>query len=472
MVDEKILDEYLREKIREKKLSGVAVAVKGPDGFAFERGYGVRDAAMTCAPDGNTIFGIASMGKSMVALSCAILAVEGRLSLDDPVSQYIPEFRVPGNPKEAVTIRHLATHTAGIPPMEPLEWSIAANTPGRDSEWAREMKRTAPNKMENIGQIIDYIAHCPYPTLGGAGEYMSYSNEGYAILCCIVDAAAGMSLEAFLDERIFGPLGMTRSTLDPDGSRAKRIAADGNITALFEENEDGTLEADEQWSILPPFRGCACVKSTAHDMARYYQCLASGGKLDGVQVLPAEAVELMIGQGFALQEKEVYCLGLNKRREDGHVYCEHSGGLHGVSSEGGLLKGEDYGFAVLCNEGDRDVTELLWTLYNWVLGYPLDRDHYWLHPVKTAFTEPEMLLGNYICHEGCPVTAEVYLEDGSLTVKKQGQVCTLVFCGETWFQLFDGQGHYAGRMHFLVRDGKAWGVQVYTRIYQRMEEKQ
>lgn len=470
MLDERIIDEYLKEKVKQKNLSGVAVAVRGPEGFSFERGYGFRDMAMTCAPDGNTIFGIASMGKSMAALSCAILAAEGKLSLDDPVSKYIPDFRVPGNPKDAVTIRHLAMHTAGIPPMEPLEWSIAVNTPGRENDWAREMKRTAPNKMETIEQIIDYIAHCPYPTLGGSGEYMSYSNEGYAVLCYVVDAAAGISLEDFLDERIFKPLGMTRSTLDLDASRARKIAADGNITALFEEKEDKTLEADEQWSILPPFRACACVKSTAHDMARYYQCLSDGGRLDGVQVLPEKAVELMIGSGFPEQEKAFYCLGLNKRAEDGHVYCEHSGGLHGVSSEGGLLKGENYGFAVLCNEGDCDVTDLIWALYNWVLGYPLDREHYWLHPAGVSFSEPQMLLGSYICHEGVPATARVYQEDGRLMVQKGEQTCSLVFCGETWFLLFDGQGRHAGRMHFLVRDGKAWGVQVYTRIYQRMEE--
>ncbi|MBQ8640360.1 MAG: beta-lactamase family protein [Lachnospiraceae bacterium] len=468
--DKKVLDEYLEKRIREKKLSGVSVAVRGPEGVLFEGGYGVRDVAMSCAPDENTIMGIASMGKSMAALSCAILAAEGKLSLDDPVSKYIPAFRVPGNPKDAVTIRHLAMHTAGIPPMEPLEWSIAMNTPGRTSDWDLEMQRTSPNQMDTIEQIIDYIANCPYPSLGGPGEYMSYSNEGYAILCYVVDAAAGMSLEEFLDERIFTPLGMTRSTLDTDASRARAIAADGNITALFEANADGTLAVDEQWSILPPFRACACVKSTAHDMARYYQCLSNGGVLDGEQVLPAKAAELMIGSAFPEQKRAFYCLGLNKRVEDGHVFCEHSGGLHGVSSEGGLIKGENYGFAVLCNEGDCDPTDILWTLYNWVLGYPLEQEHYWLDPAGCEFSEPEMLMGSYICHEGIPVIAKVYLEDGRLMVKKGDVVSRMVFCGETWFILVNEEGKRTGRMHFWIRDGKAWGVQVYTRIYQRMEE--
>lgn len=469
LVDEQKLSDCLAEKFAELKVSGVSVAIRGPGGYTFERGYGYRDLSRSIAPDGDTIFGIASMGKSMAALCIAILAAEGRLALDDPVSKYIPAFRVPGNPPESVTIRHLATHTAGIPPMEPLEWSIAMNTPGRKTEWDLKMQKTAPNAMSTIEQIIDYIANCPYPTLGRPGQYMSYSNEGYAVLCHVVDVAAGISLEEFLDKRVFLPIGMTRSTLDQDASRARAIAADGNITALFEHDEKGGITGDENWSILPPFRACACVKSTAHDMARYYQCLSNGGVIDGKQAVPAQAVEYLIGADFPEQEKAVSCMGLNKRVEDSHVYCEHSGGLHGVSSEGGLLKGEDYGFAVLCNQGDADVTEMLWIMYNAVLGYPPERPHRWLFPADTDFADPQMLLGSYLSHEGVPVTVRVYLEQGRLMAEREGKIFTLVFCGETWFQLADEKGNVAGRMRFLLKEGRAWGAQVYTRIYHRIE---
>ena len=160
------LDAMLASYIEKKKLPGVSVAVRGPSGVVFEKGYGIADLETGRPIDENTVCGIASMSKSMTTLACCILAAEGKLSFDDPVSKYFPNFRVPGNPEQDVTLRHLSMHTAGIPPMEPLEWSIALNTPGRDSEWAREMKRTAPNKMKTIDQVIDYIANCPYPTLG------------------------------------------------------------------------------------------------------------------------------------------------------------------------------------------------------------------------------------------------------------------------------------------------------------------
>lgn len=466
--DTKALEIALAERIEKKKLPGVSVCISGPEGVVFEMGYGYGDGERQQPIDADTVFGIASMSKSMTTLACAILAAEGKLSFDDPVYKYFPTFEVPGNPKDSVTLRHLAMHTAGIPPMEPLEWSIAQNTAERDSDWAREMRRTAVNKMDSIHQIIDYIAEGRYQTLGAAGEYMSYSNEGYAILSYVVDIASGATLEEFLKERVFGPIGMTRSVLDYDCSEAIKLSG-GNITRLFEKNDEGELTVDDNWSILPPFRGCACVKSTAHDMARYYQCLSNGGSIDGRQAIPEKAVELLIGAEFPEQEKAFYCFGLNKRVKHGHVICEHSGGLHGVSSFGGLLKGEDYGFAVLCNMGDENVDDLCWMMYNLVMGRPLEEDHYWLHPIGTDFAQPEMLVGTYRCHEGIPVNLQVSLKEGKLAAADGNGEMTMKFCGETWFQTFRKGPEPTGRMQFLVRDGRAWGVRVYTRIYQRVE---
>jgi CubicO group peptidase (beta-lactamase class C family) len=466
--DLKALDIALATRISEKRLPGVAVCIRGPEGIIFEKGYGYADENKRSV-DENTIMGIGSMSKSAATLALAILATEGRCSFDDPVTKYFPKFRVPGNPTESVTLRHLAMHTAGIPPMEPLEWSIAANTANRDTELDRELRRTSPNKMDEIGQIIDYIAEGRYPTLGAPGEYMSYSNEGYAVLSYIVDKVAGYPLEQFLEDRVFGPMGMTRTILDVDCSRAKKLASDGNITHLWERDADGNFTVDDDWSILPPFRSCACVKSTACDMARYYQCLSNKGVLDGVQVIPAEAPELMVGASFPLTEKAVYCYGLNKRLWHGHTICEHSGGLHGVSSHGGFFLGENYSCVALCNEGDQDTEELCWIMYNMIMGCELTEQQRWLHPNGLEFSEPEMLTGTYICHEGVPVIMKVYVKNGKLMVNKSDTVFEAAFCGETYFQCRNEEFNYDSRLHFHVRDDKAWGCQVYSRVYERID---
>ena len=271
MFDSSALDTYLTGLCEKKALPGVSAAILGPNGLEYAFNYGCRDGASLHPVDNDTLFGIASMSKSMTALCACILACEGKLDLNAPVSDFFPEFELAGQPREAATVRMLAMHTAGIPPMEPLEWSIAMNSEGRsENDWLHEMKRTAPNNMETIDEIIDYIAHCGYNTLGAPGEVMSYSNEGYAILSYVIDKAAGMPLEQFMQERIFAPLGMTRSILD-NGIDAARALSGGNITSLF-EIEDGVRTCDDCWSVLPPFRGCAMVKSTSRDMATIALC--------------------------------------------------------------------------------------------------------------------------------------------------------------------------------------------------------
>ena len=464
-IDAKALDERIQYLIKKERLPGVTVCIKGPEGTVYEKAYGYKDAALSVAPDMDTMFGIASMSKSITCLAISILEAEDKLSWNDPVCKYFPNFRVPGAPRDTVTLRTLAQHTAGIPPMEPLEWSIAVNSINRSGEWIDAMRASAPNAMATIDQIIEYIANCEYPTVGAPGENMSYCNEGYAILSYVADIAAGIPLEQFCMERIFQPIGMTRTIMDDDCVSARELSG-GNITSLF-EREDGELICDDNWSVLPPFRGCAMVKSTARDMAAYYRCLSNYGVHEGKQVLPRAAVEAMIGPAIPEQEIACYGLGLYKRVKCGHTICEHSGGLHGVSTKGGLLLGEGYGFAVLCNCGDEDMDDIMWACYNAVMGLPLDTCHRWFIPAGREFADPDMLLGRYIGHEGVPSIVHVRLEENQLRAIVNKRDLKLVYCGGLRFLGMDpeDQTRVRSRLEFFTRNGHAWGVRVGSRIF-------
>ena len=470
MFDSSALNNALVRWAEKKNLAGVSAAIMSRDGLVYSFNYGWRDAACTLPVNNDTMFGIASMSKSLTALCACILASEGRLDLDAPVCDFLPSFSVAGQPPEAVTVRHLAMHTSGIPPMEPLEWSIAMNSTGRpENEWLTEMKRTAPNSMATIDEVIDYVAHCGYTTLGAPGEIMSYSNEGYAILSYVIDKAAGMPLEQFMQERIFAPLGMTRSILD-NGIDAARALSGGNITSLF-EIEDGVRTCDDCWSVLPPFRGCAMVKSTSRDMAAYYRMIANMGMHEGKQAIPAHAVDLLVGRYHPLSHLMTMCMGLNKREFAGHVVCEHAGGLHGVSSKGALLLGEGYGFAVLCNQGDEDMDALLYGMLCAVMGLPLATNMDWFTPAGRDFSAPHMIRGRYIGHEGVPSILCIHCEeDGShLRGTRDGEDLRLVYCGGARFLAVkpDAPDTVVCHLEFLIRAGRAWGVRVGTRVFER-----
>lgn len=469
--DIKTLDLLLEKKIKEHGYPGVAVCIRGPEGVLYERGFGYRSKEPEKPVDGNTIFGIASMSKSMTTLACCILHAEGKLDLDDPLVKYFPNLHLPGIPDECVTVKHLGLHRAGIPPMEPLEWSIAMNSIERENKLHCEMVRTAPNKMDTIEQIIDYLTEGKYGSLGAAGEYMSYSNEGYALLCYVVDQAAGMTLEEFLMERIYKPLGMNRTVLDLDGSEARAIAGDDNVTSLFEKDEDGNLVWDDNFSVLPPFRGCACVKSTSLDLTKYYQMLCNWGEFEGKQIIPREAVELLVGREFPLKRKPFYCMGLRKCLLDDKMMVEHAGALHGTSTQGGYIEG-GYSVVVLCNEGEVDMEDLQWICYNFILGQPLERDLNWAKPSGKEFSQPQMLCGDYIVHEGIPEHCIVSIEDGVLQCIHYGEKKLLKHCEKSVFAVYSAANpeKRIGTFRFYIKDGKAWAVKCGSRIFQRIDD--
>ena len=165
------------------------------------------------------------------------------------------------------------------------------------------------------------------------------------------------------------------------------------------------------------------------------------------------------------------CCGLNKREKAGHIFCEHSGGLHGVSTKGGLLLGEGYGFCVLCNQGDEDMDELMWCMYNAVAGLPIDESHRWFNPIGREFSAPEMIVGKYIDHEGMPSTIEITCENGIYTRIRDGAKSALAYCGGTRFLSYDPSKDYdqGVRHEFLIREGKAWGLRNGTRVFERVE---
>ena len=198
--------------------------------------------------------------------------------------------------------------------------------------------------------------------------------------------------------------------------------------------------------------------------------LCDGGKWKGRQVIPAEAVDLLIGKSFPVQERPYYCLGLEKRLIAGKVVCEHSGGLHGVSTKGGLVEG-GYSCAVLCNEGDVDVDDFQWICYNYILGLPLETTHRWAEPNGRTFSMPEALCGDFMAKEGIPSHCIVRYEDGVLTGTYHDQPVDFLLCGKTVFAIVDKKDHSKriSTAEFYLRDGRAWGVRCYTRIYQRVD---
>ena len=159
-----------------------------------QNGSAVFAKAFGKAPDENAVFLLASITKPMTATAVMVLADRGQVSLSDPVSRFIPEFR--GDGRERVLVRHILTHTSGLPDMVP------ENTELR--------KKHAP-----LSSFV--AAACRTPLLFAPGTELRYQSLGILLAAEIVSRIAKQPLPAFLDEKIFRPLGMRQTSLGLGG---------------------------------------------------------------------------------------------------------------------------------------------------------------------------------------------------------------------------------------------------------------
>ena len=185
-------------------------------GIVSKGAFGWRDAENTLPMEEDTIFEMASITKMFTASAVMILVREGKLSLDDEYTKIFPEF-----PYKGATIRHLLTHTSGIPDYNVEEFfsSVLENE-----------KRIIP-----CGEIINYMRKREDEPVGAPGEKFCYSDIGYTLLANAVEKCSGVRFEDFLKKRIFEPAGMkdsgiyhTRRDGRPSVRFARNMVLDGD----------------------------------------------------------------------------------------------------------------------------------------------------------------------------------------------------------------------------------------------------
>lgn len=267
-------------------------------------------AAGGAAIAADDIFRLASMTKPITSVAALMLADEGRLSLADPVSRFLPEFQrmmvreSNGTLRPAsrhMTLLHLITHTAG------LSYNFL-NAPGIAEEYARlgvtdGIDRTPHTTRENVLRL----AHAPLQFDPGSAWAYSLGTD---VLGAVVSVVSGMPLDRFVAERITGPLGMAATAFQVDpGLRARVPAAtkprEGGGTLPVASPDRVAFPASGGVAVMDPDRvfdpvslanpsGGAGMAGTATDYARFLQMLANGGELEGRRLLRAETVAAMV----------------------------------------------------------------------------------------------------------------------------------------------------------------------------------
>ncbi|WKZ59158.1 MAG: serine hydrolase domain-containing protein [Cyclobacteriaceae bacterium] len=192
---------------------GACVLIRKGDSTLFLKSYGLADLVTKESISPKTLFNLGSISKPFVAYGILMLRDEGKLSLDDPISKYFPDFKNKSM-AESVTIRHLLTHTSGLPDIRKTREDSVFYLTAKDAEnWVPIMQ-------------ADSLEFNP-------GEQYEYSNPAFNALALIIEQVSEMKWQKFIEERIFKPAGMTTSTIT-DGPHPESGVSHGYVNVKGE----------------------------------------------------------------------------------------------------------------------------------------------------------------------------------------------------------------------------------------------
>ncbi len=273
-------EKALEAAVASGRIAGVVAAVTDRDGVTYTREAGVRQAGVPAAMTQDTIFWLASMTKAVVSVAALREVEAGRLSLDGDLSGLLPEFAdlkvlegfgEDGTPRlrparRAPTLRDLLTHTSGFG---------YAFLSGDLTRWHRVTGAADPNGGARSAHVL--------PLLHDPGEAWSY-GIGIDWAGLAVEAASGQRLDAYLNDHILGPLGMTDTgfaPVDPERRATAHLRVEGTLFPA--PTPPGGTEAEV-------LSGGGGLHGTAPDYIRFLRMLLNGGALDGARILQPETV--------------------------------------------------------------------------------------------------------------------------------------------------------------------------------------
>jgi CubicO group peptidase (beta-lactamase class C family) len=298
---------------------GVAVLAAQNGKILFEKGYGLADLAHDVPITPQTTFRIGSVTKQFTASAILKLQAEGKLSVDDKLSKYLPDFPR-GN---EVTLRHLLTHTSGIHSYtdEPDFLSRVANT------------TTAKAIIESMK---------PHPYDFAPGAEWRYDNSGYLLLGYIVEQVSGQSYGDFLRENFLQPLSMTNTGVYRANLGLPHEALGYN---LVNNGFEPALDWDMSWA-----GGAGALYSTVEDLFRWNEGIFNGRVLDASSLQAAfTPVKTKANQSDYDAQGNGYGSGWEIGRHRGLREISHDGGLNGFSSDLVRLTDEKFTVVVLAN---------------------------------------------------------------------------------------------------------------------------
>ncbi|MET2984175.1 serine hydrolase domain-containing protein [Aureibaculum conchae] len=319
--DVKQLDTYFSSEMPIDEPGGAILIMKG-DSIAFSKGYGIADLDLKTKIDANTLFNVGSISKTFVSNAILILQEEGKLSVDDNMDKYFPDFKNKVI-AEKVKIKHLLAHTSGL-------------------------KDNRKTRTESTFYLTVKDAENWYPTTQAqnlnfeSGTRFEYSNPAYNGLALIVEQVSGMKWQQYVKDNIFKPSGMETSTIT-DGPHPKTGVSHGYI------NTDGKWK-EQDYGEVPTFAaaGNGGVWSSVNELAKYEIALQQHKFISDTTLKDSRTIKAwddwqditppFIGWSWFID-----------KTSDGLKTVGHTGSQGGFLSNYVTIPEKDITFIILCN---------------------------------------------------------------------------------------------------------------------------
>ncbi|MCC6727559.1 MAG: serine hydrolase [Saprospiraceae bacterium] len=319
---------------------GVVVRVQQNGKVLFEKAYGMADMELGVKMQPDYILRLGSITKQFTAVAVLMLVQEGKLSLSDDLTKYLPDYPTGGR---KITVAQLLNHTSGIKSYTNMV------------DFFKIMRTDM-----TLTELIDHFKKEPFDF--EPGERWSYNNSAYILAGAVIEKASGMSYADFIEKRIFQPLGMADSYYDvADRIIPRRIHGyDGG------ETEGSFVNAGYLSMTLPYAAGS--LMSTVADMGKWDEALYTE-KLVKKDLLQQAWVGHKLNNGAMTH----YGYGWGFDEVGGHKFIYHSGGINGFVTNGIRVPDAHLYVVALSNNGTKGPGEMTYQIAQTVLGIPTDK---------------------------------------------------------------------------------------------------
>jgi len=430
------LEAVVQKELKDAGVPGAAVAVVSGGRVIYEKGFGIANVETGVPMTPDLLFRLGSTTKMFTAAALAALADKGAVDLHKPVGAYIKDL----DPAIArVTGHQLLSHTSGILDEAPMHGShdeAALMTNVRS--WKADRFFTEPGKI------------------------YSYSNPGYWLAGALIEAVSGKLYADQLNDSLFAPLGMSRTTLRPTVAMTYPLAQGHDVVdpSTGSGSPRAASRGEGKPVVVRPFANNAAswpagsIFSSVQDLSRFVIAFVDGGRIDGRQAI-APAVVTMLSTPAAKPPGAPgnYGYGVTVTTVRGVRVVQHGGSRSGYGSGITMAPERQFGVIFLANRSGASLARTAAKAMEIVLGLPADARQ--TPPPPASLTDAQLSAYAGVYSQGVR-TMEVVKRDGKLFQKHGGREMELRHTGEHRFGTLFFVAGADGRIEYLHSGGRSW----------------